>query len=157
MTVANDRESAERVLKVLYQYKDYYHGCDTETVGLDVKNESPVGMRAIWLIKSKVLLLVLMQLGKGRIICASIYAGPGVDFGNGPRLYIDNLDSCEGTASLFDSLEWMGLDRWFLGTIDYFKEYFESEEIYKVWHNYSFDRHILYNHGINAKVLHICF
>ena len=32
-----------------------------------------------------------------------------------------------------------------------FKEYFENEKIKKVWHNYSFDRHILYNHSINVK------
>ena len=35
--------------------------------------------------------------------------------------------------------------------IQEFKEYFENEKIKKVWHNYSFDRHILYNHLIDAK------
>jgi len=32
-----------------------------------------------------------------------------------------------------------------------FKDYFESENYKKVLHNYGFDRHILYNHGIDAK------
>ena len=32
-----------------------------------------------------------------------------------------------------------------------FKEYFESKNIKKIWHNYSFDRHILYNHSINCQ------
>ena len=37
------------------------------------------------------------------------------------------------------------------GTINYFKDYMESETNLKCWHNYGFDRHILYNHGINTK------
>lgn len=35
--------------------------------------------------------------------------------------------------------------------IEYFKEYLESEEYKKVWHNYGFDRHLFYNHGINVR------
>jgi DNA polymerase I-like protein with 3'-5' exonuclease and polymerase domains len=31
------------------------------------------------------------------------------------------------------------------------REYFEDENINKVWHNYSFDRHVLHNHGIDCK------
>ncbi len=31
-----------------------------------------------------------------------------------------------------------------------FKSYFEDRSTLKCWHNYSYDRHILYNHGINA-------
>lgn len=31
-----------------------------------------------------------------------------------------------------------------------FKEVLESKSIRKVWHNYGFDRHVLYNHGIDA-------
>jgi DNA polymerase-1 len=70
-------------------------------------------------------------VGHGSVICASIYCGPDVDFGGGTRIWIDNY----GRAS---------------GTLDYFKSYFEDHDIKKVWHNYSFDRHILYNHGINC-------
>lgn len=32
-----------------------------------------------------------------------------------------------------------------------FKEFFEDNSIMKVWHNYSFDRHVLGNHGINCQ------
>lgn len=32
-----------------------------------------------------------------------------------------------------------------------FKEYFEDEKYKKIWHNYGFDRHIFYNHGIDVK------
>jgi len=112
-TIVNDEASARRVLKILNspEVRCRFHACDTETKDIDIKMYSPVG--------------------HGRIICASIYVGPDIDFGTGSRIWIDNLDGAEGT-------------------IDLFKEYFEDPTIYKVWHNYSFDRHILYNHGINA-------
>jgi DNA polymerase-1 len=32
-------------------------------------------------------------------------------------------------------------------------EFLESRAVKKVWHNYSFDRHVLYNHGINVQGL----
>ena len=35
------------------------------------------------------------QVGHGYVTCASIYCGPDVDFGNGPCLWIDNLDDAE--------------------------------------------------------------
>ena len=31
-----------------------------------------------------------------------------------------------------------------------FKVFFEDDSIKKVWHNYSFDRHVLRNHGIDC-------
>ncbi len=71
-------------------------------------------------------------VGTGNVICVSIYVGPDVDFGTGSRVWIDNLDGAEGVLM-------------------YFKEYFEDESIKKVWHNYGFDRHVMYNHGINVK------
>ncbi len=40
------------------------HAWDTETVDIDLKNEGP--------------------LGNGKIICASAFCGPDIDFGNGP-------------------------------------------------------------------------
>ncbi len=32
-----------------------------------------------------------------------------------------------------------------------FKDFFEDPHIKKVWHNYSFDRHVLRNHGIDCQ------
>jgi DNA polymerase-1 len=32
-----------------------------------------------------------------------------------------------------------------------FKDYLEDEGIKKVWHNYSFDRHVLGNHHVDCK------
>lgn len=89
-----------------------FHAWDTETIGVDPSEESPVG--------------------RGRIICVSAYCGPDVDLGSGPRLWVDNYGDAEGT-------------------LDEFRAYFEDPAFLKVWHNYSFDRAVLYNRGIDAR------
>ena len=53
-------------------------------------------------------------------------------FENGPRLFIDNYADADGV-------------------IMEFKEYLEDPQYLKCWHNYGFDRHIFYNHGIDVK------
>ena len=88
------------------------HAWDTETIGINVKEDSPVG--------------------NGTIICAQCFVGPDIDFGNGPRLFIDNYADAKEIIQVF-------------------KGYFENTGYLKVWHNYGFDRHILYNHGIDVK------
>lgn len=112
ITIIKTPEAAKHAVSVLYKYRGKPHAWDTETIDLDVKHESPVNA--------------------GRMICASAFLGPEVNFGNGPRLFIDNF------AQNSD-------------LIMYFKEYFEDQNIYKVWHNYGFDRHIFNNNGINVK------
>ncbi|EFA79328.1 mitochondrial DNA polymerase A [Heterostelium album PN500] len=72
-------------------------------------------------------------IGHGRIICFSVYCGPDIDFGTGSRLWVDTMGE-QGNEIL-----------------EVFRPYFESESIYKVWHNYGFDRHIFYNHNIDVK------
>lgn len=94
------------------QHAERPHAWDTETINIDAKEESPVG--------------------HGKIICATVFAGPDIDFGNGPRLFIDNYADAEGL-------------------IMEFKEYMENPKYLKCWHNYGFDRHIFYNHGIDVK------
>ncbi|KAK4536371.1 hypothetical protein CDCA_CDCA08G2396 [Cyanidium caldarium] len=89
-----------------------FHAWDTETVDVDPAEESPIG--------------------HGRVICLSAYCGPDVDFGNGPRLWIDNSGDAEGI-------------------VDEFAGYFGDEVRTKVWHNYSFDRAMLGNHGIGVR------
>jgi len=108
VTVVNDVDSASAVLKILYQFQDFPHAVDIEVIDLNLDTQGPVG--------------------NGKVICCSIYVGPDVNFGNGPRLFIDNLD--------YPSLQ-------------FFKSYFEDQTIKKVCHNYSFDRHELFNHGID--------
>jgi DNA polymerase-1 len=75
-------------------------------------------------------------VGNGFVTCASVYSGPDFDYGlgDGPGsvLWIDNLDDS------FDVLQ-------------VFKPWFENESHLKVWHNYGFDRHVMWNHGIDVK------
>jgi len=74
-------------------------------------------------------------IGNGYVTCVSIYSGPDFDYGlgDGPGtvLWIDNLD---------DSV----------GLLQEFKEWFEDSNHLKVWHNYGFDRHVLWNEGVNC-------
>jgi DNA polymerase-1 len=111
VTIVRDKAHAQRVVDILTKMDNRFHAWDTETLDIDPKEQSPVG--------------------NGRIMCFSCFAGPDIDFGNGPRLFIDNYAECEGI-------------------VDVFKDYFEDKRFLKVWHNYSFDRHIFYNHGINV-------
>lgn len=112
VTLVKTKSHAISVVDTLYKYKDRIHAWDTETTNVNIKEESPVG--------------------NGIVLCASAFVGPEVDFGSGPKLFIDNYG--EST-----------------GVLDVFKDYFEDPSIFKVWHNYGFDRHIIYNHGINVK------
>lgn len=112
ITMVRNKEDALRVVDILYQYKNRIHAWDTETIGIEVKTQSPVG--------------------NGQVICAQCFIGPDVDFGNGPRLFIDNYADAHDTLMVF-------------------KDYFEDATVLKCWHNYSFDRHILFNHNIDVK------
>jgi len=75
-------------------------------------------------------------VGNGYVTCASIHSGPDFDYGlgDGPgtTLWIDNLDDAHDV-------------------LQEFKEWFEDERFLKVWHNYGFDRHVMWNEGINVK------
>ncbi|XP_024528617.1 DNA polymerase I A, chloroplastic/mitochondrial [Selaginella moellendorffii] len=71
-------------------------------------------------------------VGHGKLTCFSIYCGVNVDFGGGKsRVWVDLLNGGPGI-------------------LDVFRPYFENAEIKKIWHNYSFDKHILGNYGIKA-------
>jgi SAP domain/3'-5' exonuclease len=75
-------------------------------------------------------------VGNGYVTCVSIHSGPDFDYGlgDGPgtTLWIDNLDDAHGV-------------------LQEFKEWFEDDRFLKVWHNYGFDRHVMWNEGINCK------
>ncbi|PRP82180.1 hypothetical protein PROFUN_10451 [Planoprotostelium fungivorum] len=113
VTVVRTREKAREVVAQLMTYRDKTHAIDTEVVDIDLEF-SPVG--------------------QGKIICISIYCGPNVDFGNGPKIWVDNFGECEGV-------------------LDEFKPYLEDETIPKVYHNYSFDYHVLRTAGIEPMGL----
>lgn len=75
-------------------------------------------------------------IGNGYVTCASVYSGPDFDYGLGQEpgstLWIDNLDDA-------------------CGILQEFKEWFEDPTIYKVFHNYGFDRHVMWNEGIDCQ------
>ncbi|KAK9938422.1 hypothetical protein M0R45_015163 [Rubus argutus] len=73
----------------------------------------------------------------GQIICFSIYSGPDVDFGNGKScIWVDVLDG-GGKELLLE-----------------FAPFFEDPSIKKVWHNYSFDNHVIENYGFKVSGFH---
>ncbi|XAR56672.1 DNA-directed DNA polymerase [Bertholletia excelsa] len=73
----------------------------------------------------------------GEIICFSIYSGPELDFGHGSScIWVDVL-SGDGKNILAE-----------------FAPFFEDRSIKKVWHNYSFDNHVLENYGLKLSGFH---
>ncbi|TVU16259.1 hypothetical protein EJB05_39812, partial [Eragrostis curvula] len=78
-------------------------------------------------------------VGHGKVICFSIYSassGAEADFGNGKTcIWVDVLDG--GQDVLME-----------------FAPFFEDPSIRKVWHNYSFDSHIIENYGIKVGGFH---
>lgn len=114
VSFVRDACAAARAIKELTQASSSFIAWDTETTGVNPAIESPVS--------------------KGKVICLTAYGGEHLDFGSGPRLFVDCLDGEGGESLLY-----------------LFKGYFEDAGLYKIWHNYSFDRHILLNHGINVS------
>jgi len=81
VTVVNDVESAQRVLEIIENNKDRYFAVDVEAVEVDLKKVGPVG--------------------NGRIICWSFFCGDDVDFGNGPRVWVDNTNEASNLLQAF--------------------------------------------------------
>ncbi|KAI3711513.1 hypothetical protein L1987_70051 [Smallanthus sonchifolius] len=73
----------------------------------------------------------------GEVICFSIYSGHEADFGNGKScIWVDVLDG--GGQNI----------------LDIFSPFFEDRDIKKVWHNYSFDNHVIENYGLKLSGFH---
>uniref|UniRef100_A0A5B7BSS7 DNA-directed DNA polymerase n=1 Tax=Davidia involucrata TaxID=16924 RepID=A0A5B7BSS7_DAVIN len=73
----------------------------------------------------------------GEIICFSIYSGPAANYGNGKScIWVDVLDG--GGRNLLAE----------------FAPFFEDPSIKKVWHNYSFDNHVIENYGLKVSGFH---
>jgi DNA polymerase-1 len=71
-------------------------------------------------------------IGQGRVTCVSVYSGPLADYGRGPgqALWVDTTDPA---------------------VMEAFRPFLEAEACLKAWHNYGFDRHVLFNHGIDVR------
>jgi len=115
-TQVSTPEEAERVLQILLSLRstERFHAIDTETRGWERS---------------------MTQYGHGEVICWSVYCGDDVDFGSGPRLWVDNMDPASGQLR---------------GLVEYFRSYLEDPDIQKVFQNYSFDRAMFFNHGIRV-------
>lgn len=115
VTVVDTPAEAQRVVKMLMSLREQhrFHALDTET-----KDWEPD----------------LSTYGHGRVICFSIYCGDDVDFGSGPRVWVDNMDEKGNTR----------------GLIEYFRPYLEDAGLKKVFHNYSFDRAMFFNEGVTV-------
>ncbi|XP_020222802.1 DNA polymerase I B, chloroplastic/mitochondrial isoform X2 [Cajanus cajan] len=73
----------------------------------------------------------------GEIICFSIYSGSEADFGGGKScIWVDVLDG--GGKEILNK----------------FAEFFQDSSIKKVWHNYSFDCHVIQNYGFKVSGFH---
>ncbi|CAL5202154.1 unnamed protein product [Lathyrus oleraceus] len=73
----------------------------------------------------------------GEIICFSIYSGPEADFGGGKScIWVDVLDG--GGKKI----------------LNMFADFFQDPSIKKVWHNYSFDCHVIENYGFKVSGFH---
>lgn len=86
-------------------------------------------------------------VGHGHVTCFSVFCGPDVNF------------APDGESKR--SLLWVDTLRGGDGVWEVFKEYFENPNVKKVWHNYSFDRHVIENHhgiklaGFAADTMHM--
>ncbi|KAI3986654.1 hypothetical protein MKX01_014192 [Papaver californicum] len=118
--VVDNISTANEIVKMLTtqeKYKNRIYGCDTEVSKINVKTETPVD--------------------HGEVTCFSIYAGEGVDFGNGKScIWVDVLDG-GGRDIMME-----------------FAPFFEDPSIKKVWHNYSFDSHVNNNYGLKISGFH---
>ncbi|GAU12408.1 hypothetical protein TSUD_253600 [Trifolium subterraneum] len=73
----------------------------------------------------------------GEITCFSIYGGPEADFGGGKScIWVDVLDG--GGKEILEK----------------FANFFSDPLIMKVWHNYSFDCHVIENYGFKVSGFH---
>ncbi|KAJ4827344.1 hypothetical protein Tsubulata_003300 [Turnera subulata] len=86
---------------------------------------------------AKIDVKVETPIDHGEIICFSIYCGSEADFGNGKScIWVDVLDG--GKSDILVE----------------FAPFFEDPSIKKVWHNYSFDNHVIENYGISVSGFH---
>ena len=140
--IVENIEDAKSVVEMLMrpEMEDYVFGCDTEVMDIDITRESPCC--------------------HGIVTCFSVYCGPDFDFSSASSSLQYRKNSAGGNDS-GKKRTMLWVDTWLNGDEDRaeeakaimhaFKEFFESGSRRKVWHNYSFDRHVLERMGISCK------
>ena len=129
-------EDARSLIENLSKLSHIKHAWDTEAINIDVSKD-----RSVYIILFACVELLLTSLFKrslkcspnvaGEVICMSVSVGPGNDLGNGKcTAWIDTLGKPE--------------------ILREFKEYFANSNLLKIFHNYGFDRHLLYLHDLNV-------
>lgn len=124
------RQAAARLHALHAANPGIFFACDTEVSHIDISKESPCG--------------------HGRVICFSVYCGENVHFGDTVdgqpadgilqnQLWVDTMADDNKDQAAVDAI-WQA-----------FRDFFEDESIPKVWHNYSFDRHVLANVWVGRK------
>lgn len=116
VTIVTDEVAALRAVAELRRLQDRPHAWDTECVGVNVNSQSTVT--------------------HGDVICATCFCGDDADFGNGPKLFVDNAGSAAGLLERF------------------FGSYFKDSSYKKVFHNYAFDAHLLWRQDIKLEGFH---
>ena len=101
VTIVRTAKEATAAMNMLRKLRGRAHAQDVESIDIDVKTQSPVT--------------------HGRIICFSVFCGKDVDFGNGPRLWVDTLDGVE---------------------VSDFADYFHDEKQQHTAHLWGFDFHV---------------
>lgn len=74
-------EECKRCVDILMNSEEAIAAWDTETMDLDIKQEAPVG--------------------RGKILCASFFAGPFLNFGRGSKVFVDNFGHNAGLIDYF--------------------------------------------------------
>jgi DNA polymerase-1 len=85
VTIVNDVKSAKHALAVLSKHADRVVAWDTETNEYAVAKS--VNYEETW--------------GRVRCLCMSGFAGDDLDFGNGPRLWVDNSGDSSEVVDMF--------------------------------------------------------
>ncbi|KAK3027958.1 hypothetical protein RJ639_039425, partial [Escallonia herrerae] len=149
--VVDNISLAKDVVRLLtYRYRHLIYACDTEAYYSDygmfntrlqiLFTMNIMGLTYAVSLNYQVAKIDVKQetpVNHGEIICFSIYAGTEADFGNGKScVWVDVLDG--GGSSL----------------LAVFAPFFEDPTIKKVWHNYSFDNHVIENYGLKLSGFH---
>ncbi|BDA48148.1 probable DNA polymerase I at C-terminar half [Coccomyxa sp. Obi] len=129
-TVQKAQQAAARLRALHAANPSMFFACDTEVSHIDVAKESPCG--------------------HGTVICFSVYCGEDINLGES----VDGqpADGITQSQLWVDTMVDDAKDKGTVNAIwEAFRDFFEDESVLKVWHNYSFDRHVLANVWVGGR------